>query len=312
MGLVLSLLSETFPPKSKFSVDSDVPDLTGRVVIVTGANTGIGKETAKVLLQHNAKVYIAARNQEKTQAAIQDLKAQTGKEALFLRVDLGDLPTIKAGAEEFLRKEKELHILFNNAGVMHPPVEEVTAQGYDLQFGTNVLGHFYLTKLLLPALLAGAKTSPDGKARVVNTSSSAHVAGSLDFNTFRDSPKRRKCSRFSLYAQSKFGNVVFANELARRYGDQGIVSTALNPGNIKSDLQRYTVQPFRGLLRSVLYCTPQGALTQLFAGTSPQGADLNGKYLVPWARIGRARATTQDPELGKQLWTWADEQVANA
>ncbi|KAG6823031.1 hypothetical protein H0H92_011664 [Tricholoma furcatifolium] len=117
-----SYLSQSFPPKSAFSVN-DIPDLTGRVMIVTGANTG--KETAKALLAHNAKVYIAARNKEKTEAAIEDLRATTGKEAIFLKVDLADLPSIKAGAEEFLSKEKELHVLFNNGCVCplsQPPV----------------------------------------------------------------------------------------------------------------------------------------------------------------------------------------------
>ncbi|KAF8073741.1 hypothetical protein FPV67DRAFT_1479100 [Lyophyllum atratum] len=312
MGHALSsLLSEAFPPKSAFLTDSDIPDLTGCVVIVTGANTGIGKETAKALLEHNAKVYITARNPEKAEEAIKDLQEQTGHEASFLLVDLADLPTVRAGAEEFMRKEKELHILFNNAGVMMPSVEETTAQGYDLQFGTNVLGHFYLTTLLLPALIAGAKSRPDGKARVLNTSSAAHVMGSLDFNTFKDSPKRRKTFSSTLYSQSKFGNVVFSNELARRYAEQGIVSMALNPGNISSDLQRHFAKPISALLKMILYPTAQGAVTQLWAGTSAEGATLNGKYLVPWARIGTPMATTQDPELGKQLWTWAEEQVAN-
>jgi NAD(P)-dependent dehydrogenase (short-subunit alcohol dehydrogenase family) len=122
---------------------------------------------------------------------------------------------------------------------MYPPVDRLTADGYDLQFGTNVIGHYYFTKLLLPMMIATAKTTPDGKARIVNTSSSGHVFGSLDFDTFKDSPKRRTFDSNSLYCQSKFGNVVVALELARRYGDQGIVSTSLNPGNIKTDLQRY-------------------------------------------------------------------------
>ncbi|KAG6915146.1 hypothetical protein DXG01_013041 [Tephrocybe rancida] len=298
MGIVFSVFNETFPPKSSFSVD-DIPDLTGRVVLVTGANTGIGKETVKALLAHNAKVYMAGRSKEKCDIAIQDLKATTGKEAIFLKVDLADLPTIKAGAEEFRR------------GVMIPPVELLTEQGYDLQFGTNVLGHFYLTKLLLPALLAGAKSSPDGKARVVNTSSSGHISGNLDFNTLKDSPKRKKSQRFTLYSQSKFGNVVFSNELARRYGDQGIVSTALNPGNIRTDLQRHIPSFFDTILDWSLYPAPYGALTQLYAGTSAAGAELNGKYLIPWARVGRAISATDDPELWKQLREWSEEQVAN-
>jgi len=158
---------------------------------------------------------------------------------------------------------------------MAPPIEQVTTQGYDLQFGTNVLGalsykfpcntqpnlflgHFYFTKLLTPALLAGAASSPDGKARVVNTASSASLfVGGVDFNTLKDTPARKKRSPEILYSQSKLvgfclfpdnpiqttlliqGNVLFSNEFARRYGDQGIVSTSLNPGNLKSDIQRH-------------------------------------------------------------------------
>ncbi|KAG6891647.1 hypothetical protein C0992_012696 [Termitomyces sp. T32_za158] len=171
--------------------------------------------------------------------------------------------------------------------------------------------HFYLTKLLLPALLAGAKSSPDGKARVVNTSSSGHLSGSLDFNTFKDSPKRRKAFRPFLYAQSKFGNIVFANELARRYEDQGIVSTSLNPGNLRSDLQRHLPKLFYMLTYFFIYPVTFGALTQLYAGTTAAGAELSGKYLIPWARVGKPSPATQDPELGKQLWEWAEEQVAN-
>ncbi|KAF8659670.1 hypothetical protein AX16_001811, partial [Volvariella volvacea WC 439] len=138
MGQIVSGYRQGWPPASKFSVD-DIPDLTGKVVIVTGGNTGIGKETVKALLAHNAKVYLAARSQEKASQAIKDLLQETGKEAIFLKLDLSDLKSIKRSAEEFQSKEKELHILFNNAGVMFPPVSEITTDGYDLQFGTNVL-----------------------------------------------------------------------------------------------------------------------------------------------------------------------------
>jgi len=174
MGNLFSIIAESFPPHPIFTVD-DIPDLSGQIIIVTGGNTGIGKETVKELLNHDAKVYLAARNQEKAFAAIKELSEVTGKEAIFLKLDLSDLKGIKAAAEEFLSKETQLHVLFNNAGVMVPPVEQLTADGYDLQFGTNVLGHFYFTKLLLPTLIATAKTSSDGKARVVNTSSLGHI-----------------------------------------------------------------------------------------------------------------------------------------
>ncbi|KAH7926405.1 NAD(P)-binding protein [Leucogyrophana mollusca] len=309
MGVLISWVREAAPPASTFSVQ-DIPDLAGKVIIVTGANTGIGKETVKALLVHGAKVYIATRNQDLAEKAILELKQETGNEAIFLKLDLADLSSVKAAAEEFTSKETQLHVLFNNAGVMVPPVERVTANGYDLQFGTNVLGHFYFTKLLLPTLISTAQASPDGHVRVVTTSSSAHLFGNLDFNTFKDGPARKKLSTNVLYCQSKFGNIVFAVELAKRYGDQGIVSTSLNPGNIQSDLQRYVPDFARKLMNTfVLYDTPTGALTQLYAGTGTGAAGLNGKYLVPWARVSPARKETQDPKLGQALWEWLEEQV---
>ncbi|CAA7268672.1 unnamed protein product [Cyclocybe aegerita] len=311
MGVAHSIYTQSFPPKTKFKVE-DIPDLTGKVVIVTGANTGVGKETAKALLAHNATVYVAARSKEKADQAIQDLKKQTGKEGIFLKLDLGDLKSIKAAAEEFLSKEKELHILFNNAGVMMPPLEQTTAQGYDLQFGTNVLGHFYLTQLLLPALLAAAKTSPDGTARVVNTSAAAvYFTSKVDFNTLKDTRVRRKKGVSNLYAQSKLGNILVANELTRRYGDQGIVASSVNPGNLRSDLQRHLPRAVQKIMYSFLHPLPMGALTQLYAGTTSQGAELGGKFLIPWARVGKVPKGADDPKLAGELWKWMEEQVAN-
>jgi len=282
-------------------------------MLVTGGNTGLGKETVKNLLSHNAKVYLAARSRDKAEEAIRELEQQTGKTAIWLPLDLANLRSIKTSAEEFLStcssKEEELHVLFNNGGVMTPPIELLTADGYDLQFGTNCLGHFYLTKLLLPALLSGARSSPDGKARVVNVSSTALYFSTLDFDTFRDGPKRVKKGTIGLYAQSKFGNTVFAHELARRYGDRGIVSTSLSPGVIKTDLQRH----LRGLQAWIVDHTAnpveRGVLTQLYAGTHPEGADLNGKFLIPFARVIPARAETLDEETGRKLWDWLEEQV---
>lgn len=285
-----------------------MPDLTGKIAIVTGANTGIGKETAKVLLQHNAKVYVAARSKERAEQAIDEIKEQTGHQAQFLYLDLGSLKSVKAAAEEFLSQESQLHMLFNNAGVMHPPMTALTTEGYDLQFGTNVLGHFYFTKLLLPVLVSTAQSSPEKNVRVVNTSSWSHHVAYLDFDTFKDTPARKRKSSDWLYGQSKFGNIVFSNELARRYGDQGIVSTSLHPGAIYTDLQRNESLP-KGLMKKSLYTVEKGALSQLRAGTAPEAAAWNGKYLVPWAKLGKPVAGTNDPEVGKRLWDWLEEQV---
>ncbi|KAJ7247615.1 hypothetical protein B0H12DRAFT_737275 [Mycena haematopus] len=309
---MLDILSQSFPPKTKFTEDN-VPDLTGKVCLVTGGNSGVGKETIRVLLNHNAKVYMASRNESKAEAAIKELKEQTGKEALFLKLDLGDLKTIKVSAAEFLSKEPELHVLFNNGGVMMPPIEDRTADGYDLQFGTNVLGPFFFTKLLLPALLAGAKSSSDGKARIVNTASGMHLTNKLDFKIILDDKKRIKAGAQPLYALSKFAVVAYSAELARRYADQNLVVVSLHPGVIKTDLHRHMNGGLGVVIsileKTVLHDVSHGALTQLYAGTTVEGAQLNGKYLIPWARIGKPHPATQDPKLGGELCDWMEEQL---
>lgn len=281
--------SEMFPSKPTWTT-ADIPDLTGKVALVTGGNTGIGKETVKALLEHNATVYLAARTPEKAERAIADLKTTTGREAHFLKLDLANLRAVKEAAEDFLSKEIRLDILFNSAGVMMCPVQECTADGYDLQFGTNVLGHFYLTKLLLPALLAKSSNSAANEpSRVVTTSSIGHNPGRLDFATFKDGPKRRKAWTQTLYFQSKLGNIVFANELARRYGDQGLVSTSVNPGNLDSDLYRYMPRFLHSLVQLSLYPCSFGALTQLYAGTAPEAVEVLHPVGPPWkACEGRA------------------------
>ncbi|EJF57870.1 NAD(P)-binding protein [Dichomitus squalens LYAD-421 SS1] len=298
--IIWPMLQQAFPLKTEFSPE-DIPDLTGRIVIVTGGNVGIGYETVKALLQHNAKVYLAARSKNKAEKAINSLKEATGKEAIFVELDLSSLSSVKKAAEEFLSKESELHILFNNAGV--------TADGYDLQWGTNVVGHYYFTVLLLPALLAGVKSSPDHHARVVTTASSGAYMSTLHWETFKDSPERKKLSRENLYWQSKFGNVVFARQLAKRYAEQGIISVSLNPGNIQSDLQRHLTGLQKKLVNAVLYPTPLGAITQLYAGTMPEALNHNGEFFIPWARIGRCRAKAYDDELGDKLWKWLEDEV---
>ncbi|EIN12452.1 NAD(P)-binding protein [Punctularia strigosozonata HHB-11173 SS5] len=269
MSGVRSQYTQMFPPKPKWGVN-DIPDLTGKVMIVTGGNSGIGKETVKALLEHNAK------RSEKAQEAINDLKQATGKEAIFLRLDLGDLHSVKQAAEEFISKKQQLHVLFNSAGVMMCPLDMLTAQGYDLQFGTNVLGHFYFTKLLLPILPPTAKFTPEGKVRVVNMSSSAHynpLGPPLNLATLKDGPARRKLR------------------------------------NLKTNLTRYSGSVFKAVTQPLLFPASYGALTQLWAGTSPEGRELGGKYLIPWARVGVPYAPANDPARGRDLWAWMEEQI---
>ncbi|KAJ8519920.1 hypothetical protein ONZ45_g3153 [Pleurotus djamor] len=293
---IVKMLRTMFPPKSKFSTDQ-IPDLSGKVVIVTGASSGIGKETARVLLIHGAKVYIATRNAQKSAEAIRDLKAQTGKQAHFLQLDLANLKGIKKAVEEFL------------SGVMRPPFDQVTADGYDLQVGTNALGHFYFTKLLLPTLVATAEQT-GVPSRVMNTTSSAvYEAFSFDFTTFKDGPQRRKKDVWFMYCQSKFANLVFAIELNRRYGKKGIVSAGIDPGLIKTDLQRTFGTALRTVFDMLAHDVSKGALSQLWGGTIADENAIKGQFIVPWARVSKMHRTSENPELGQKLWEWFESQV---
>ncbi|KAI8986260.1 NAD(P)-binding protein [Trametes punicea] len=305
----LAVLAQCFPPKSKFSVDQ-IPDLTGRIVIVTGGNVGIGFETIRPLLKRNAKVYMASRSREKAEAAIASLKKDTGREAIFLELDLASMASVRRAAKEFLSQERELHMLFNNAGIMWPPMEETSKDGYDLQFGTNVIGHFYFTELLMPALLAGVASSPDHHTRVITTASSGAYFETIHWDTLKDGPARRKLGIKSLYFQTKFANVVVAHQLAKRYAEKGIISISVNPGNIRTELQRYVPSIARAIMNAVLlYPAPYGALSQLFAGTMPEALNYNGEFLIPWARLGKCRSEAYDQEIGDRLWKWLEEQV---
>ncbi|KAI9442851.1 NAD(P)-binding protein [Lactarius psammicola] len=299
MGGTLSALQQSFPPKPTWGVD-DIPDLTGKVIIVTGGNAGVGKETVKHLLAHNAKVYLAARSAQKANEAIAELKNETGKEAIFLQLDLSDISAIRRSAQDFLSKESQLHVLVNNAGVMMSPKEQVTVQKYDMQFGTNVIGPWLFTQLLLPALFAATDASPSHeKARIVT---------GLDFDAFVDSPERTQYSDMELYNKSKFGNVVVARELARRYGDK-IVSTSLHPGNIRTDILRHQPGWRNSIVYWLMYPVSYGALTQLYAATAPSAADANGKFFIPWARLGEPNKAALDPQVGEKLWSWLEDET---
>ncbi|KZT52554.1 NAD(P)-binding protein [Calocera cornea HHB12733] len=305
------LFSEIYPPKPKW-MPNDMPDLTGKVAIVTGGNSGIGFVTCKYLLLKNCTVYLFCRDPSKASDAISALKAATGKEAHFLPLDLSDLPHVRGCAARFMEEEARLDILFCNAGLMMCPMDLVTKQGYDMQFGTNVLGHAYLTLLLLPLLSSTAKSQ--GQARVVTLSSNGHLfapKAGVDYATLKDGHVRRqKLDPWLSYFQSKWGNTVWSKELGRRYGAEGIVSISLNPGLIRTDLVRYLKGIVAWLTKSMgTPVDPLGAVTQLYAGTAPEAAALNGQYLIPWARPATARKDTDDPAAGRALWEWVEEQV---
>jgi len=282
---------------------TDVPTLEGQVFLVTGANTGIGLETSRVLAERGARVLLGCRSADKAQEAIESIR-ETAPDAELEHValDLGDLESIRSAAER-VNGETRLDGLINNAGIMMPPLER-TAQGFESQFGVNHLGPFALTALLLPVLT----TTKD--ARVVNTSSVAHRGGDIDF---ADINAERGYNRARRYGQSKLANLLFSMELQRRLdaSDTSVISVACHPGIADTELSRHMPKVLKltaPLVSKFFNTSLQGAWPTLMAATSDE-VD-GGDYFGPIKRgetagpAGKARASrrAQDSELAARLW----------
>ena len=204
--------------------------MDGKTVIITGGNTGIGKETAVDLAERGARVILACRDETRAEAAVADIKKRSGSElVLFRKLDLASLASVRQFSERILREEPQIHVLINNAGVMFPPYT-VTEDGYELTFAVNHLGHFLLTLLLLDRI----KSSPS--SRILIISSHAHYPGSLDFSDMMW--KKRYQSQFA-YMRSKLANVMFARELAKRLVGTGVTVYAIHPGSVNTELPRH-------------------------------------------------------------------------
>jgi NAD(P)-dependent dehydrogenase (short-subunit alcohol dehydrogenase family) len=289
-------------------------DLTGRRIIVTGGASGIGVETARALAGAGAEVTLAVRNVEAGQHTADDIIATTGnKQVLVAPLDLADQASVASFVAAW---DGPLHILVNNAGVMASP-EMRTPEGWELQFGTNHLGHFALTTGLHRALAAA------GGARVVSVSSSAHLRSPVVFEDihFRD----RAYEPWAAYGQSKTANVLFAVEATKRWASDGIAVNALMPGAIQTNLQRYVTEEEIARLRAqmgtaaVVWKTPeQGAATSVLVATSPLLDGIGGRYFEdcneagpnePGSRRGVA-AYALDPEAAARLWQVSVETLA--
>ncbi|KAJ7636806.1 hypothetical protein FB45DRAFT_864794 [Roridomyces roridus] len=314
MGGVLALMINP----SKFVPERDIPDLTGKVVLVTGGNAGIGYYTVKELLSKNAKVYLAARSAEKAAVAIKSLEAETGKTAIFLQLDLGDLKSVRVAANTFLKQEERLDILFNNAGVLHTDCTLLTVQGLDLQFGTNVLGPFFFTELLLRALTKSFQQN-QVPARVINTSSAGYTTApgsGVEFNLVKPGPERDEwiknagnvMSGLRLYGQSKLGNIVVSNYWAKTHSDV-LVSCAVHPGSTRAEALRHQPGLIRLIMHSYMYPTPMGALAQLWAGTVAKPSEITGQYVVPWGKVAEPEKRTKSAKLETEVIAFLKEQI---
>jgi len=247
--------------KKKWTLE-DMPDQSGRSAVVTGANTGIGYETARALAHKGAEMILACRSRDKGEAAVARIAAEDPQgSAAFAALDLADLASVRSFAAAFATAHHRLDLLILNAGVMVPP-ESKTAQGFELQFGVNHLGHFALTGELLPLVQSTAG------ARIVVVSSTAAATGEMNFDDLHF--EQRGYQAWRAYGQSKLANQLFTRELQRRLDAAGssVLVTAAHPGWTATDLQRSTAWA-RFLNNFVAMDPPQGALPTLRAATDP-------------------------------------------
>ena len=288
-----------------------IPDLSGKVALVTGSNSGIGLETARELARKGAQVVMACRNEAKAKAAMADIKATVpGAKVEFLQLDLSDLDSVRDAAVRFTTNHARLDLLCNNAGVMGQPTMQRTRQGFEMQFGTNHLGHFAFTGLVLGAL----KAAPS--ARVVAVSSIAHrVPKQLDL----DDPnfERTRYWHMEAYGRSKLANLLFAGELNRRAQAAGLklVASAAHPGYSATNITSTTtagnkvMEFFTNVGNSMLGMSPlKGALPTLYAATSPdiRGGEFIGPQglftLWGWPGVETPAAPGRDTAAAARLW----------
>lgn len=289
-----------------------LPDLTGKTVVVTGANSGIGFYTALELAKAGADVVLGCRSSEKGLAAVAKVNVQAPGRAVFLPLDLADFASIHAFAEAFKEAHGTLDVLINNAGVMAPPQRQLTLQGFELQFGVNFLGHFLLTALLLTPLMNAAAP------RVIQISSVAHRDGKIAFEDLQSA--QRHVPR-TAYRQSKLAMLIFAKELQRRSdaGDWGILSLAAHPGIAATELVRNgpgnkSLAAIAMNLGKIFVVQPgdAGAWPTILAAVDEKAAP--GAYYGPEGfsefrgppGIAKVKPKALDPVVGAKLWEVAE------
>ena len=267
--------------------------LAGKVALITGANTGIGRVTARELARQGAQVFVACRSAERAQAVLDDIGAlpDSGK-AEFLPLELGDFASVRACADAFLARGLPLHLLINNAGLAGG--RGYTKSGFELAFGVNHLGHFLLTQLLQERIKASAP------ARIVTVASRAHYrAQGIDCEAVRE--PTRTLSGLKEYGVSKLANVLFSAELGRRLAGSGVTTYSLHPGVVATDVWRSLPWPFGWLLKLALISAEEGAQTTLHCATSPAVADESGLYYDS-CRPRTPSRPARDAALAKELW----------
>ncbi|XP_076577541.1 retinol dehydrogenase 12, like isoform X1 [Chaetodon auriga] len=269
--------------------------LEGKTVVITGANTGIGKETAIDLAKRGAKVIMACRDMDRAQAAMKEVVESSGSQQVTcMRLDLADSKSIREFAEAINKGEPQLNILINNAGVMVCPYGK-TADGFEMQIGVNHLGHFLLTHLLIDLIKRSAP------ARIITVSSMAHSFGSINLE---DINSEKSYNKSGAYSQSKLANVLFNRLLAKKLEGTGVTTYSLHPGVIQTDLWRHLSGPQRFVMKMVSPFTKspvQGAQTTIYCAVEPSLEKESGGYYSDCAPAS-CSAAAKDDDMAQKLW----------
>ena len=312
-----------------FNPDKDTPSLAGKVVVITGANGGLGYESLIHLAKHNAdKIYLCARSKERYDAAMKGITAavpDANSFVKYLELDLTSFSSVAAAADTFNAENSRLDILMNNAGIMAQP-PALTKEGYETQFGINHMGHALLTKKLLPILQKTA-SEPDADVRIINLTSEGHKFAPKPTGFIPETCTTDMASynTFTRYGQSKLANILFTNELVRRY--PAITSVSIHPGGVATGLtgsfqkahpllgmtlipiwKMIAISPSVGSYNQTWAC---GAAVEGKAGTGKEGPTpvKQGGYYVPVAKEGSPSKFAKDGELSKKLWEWTEKEL---
>ena len=320
------LYTQFFPPKAPLT-ESNVPDLTGKVFIVTGGSSGIGQELSRILYNAGGKVYIMTRDSAKTNRVIDEITSKKPSKSghlKFIHADFLDLSTIAPAVETFLASESRLDVLFNNAGIGGVDISHRTKQGLEPQMGVNLVAPFLLTKLLYPILTSTSKTpgvAAPGNVRVVWTGSImleiTAPSGGVDLAQL-DNPSPGWDQH---YSASKAGNWFMASEFQRRFKDAGVVNICQNPGSLRTDVWRNVTFWEYGLLWPIFRMPVDGAHTNLWCGLAPEiGVEDGGRYVMPWGRwhpgqredVVRGMKSRDEGGTGDALalWEWCEKKVS--
>jgi NAD(P)-dependent dehydrogenase (short-subunit alcohol dehydrogenase family) len=273
------------------------------LVLITGGNDGIGRATARILLERGCQVVIAGRHEQKLRAAVEGLAYETESEHIsYLLCDLADLASVRAAAAEFRRRHDHLDVLINNAGIFTDEWDS-SAQGVELQMAVNHLGPFLLTQLLVPALRAASAP------RIVNVASVAHVKGELRVAELDRETSGDGYDGLAAYARSKLANVLFTRELARQYAD--ISSNCLHPGVVRTRIANKK-SSWKWVLLWTLYkpfmrSAHCGARTSVYLAMSPEVRGVSGRYFDERQCCRKPASRARDEAVARELWDWSME-----